>query len=189
MHIDKTAWIETSKGRPYYYAEPVFDAEEIAHAIGNQSRYTGHCRHFYSTAEHSLLVALIMEQKGLGDPFEGLMHDSHEAYLGDVNSPLKSLLPDYKRLEKFTEGRMRAQYKLAPKMSAGCKFADIVALAIEAKVMMVTKGRAYSAISDEHRNMANGMPEVRINFWLGDVARDHWLAAFGELGRPRGFLA
>lgn len=65
--------------------------EDIAHALGNQCRYSGHTREFYSVAEHSVRVAHILEESG--QPWEivlfGLLHDAAEAYLVDLPRPLK----------------------------------------------------------------------------------------------------
>lgn len=69
--------------------------EDIAFALANICRFTGHCN-YYSVAEHSIAVYLKCSKK---NAFCGLMHDATEAYLGDVSSPLKKLLPEYKKIE------------------------------------------------------------------------------------------
>lgn len=65
--------------------------EDIAHALGNQCRYSGHTREFYSVAEHSVRLATILEEAG--ESWEvvlfGLLHDAAEAYLVDLPRPLK----------------------------------------------------------------------------------------------------
>jgi hypothetical protein len=65
--------------------------EDIAHALSNQCRFTGHTRHFYSVAEHSLLCQKYVELEG-GDTEEqltALLHDGSEAYLSDIARPIK----------------------------------------------------------------------------------------------------
>lgn len=61
--------------------------EDIAHALSNQCRFSGHVRRFYSVAEHSLHVAELC----VSTPFElwALLHDASEAYLVDLPRPLK----------------------------------------------------------------------------------------------------
>ncbi|KKN12806.1 hypothetical protein LCGC14_1012800 [marine sediment metagenome] len=61
--------------------------EDIAHSLANQCRYTGHTKEFYSVAQHSVLMAVATELPG--DPMQKLLHDSAEAYFGDIVSPLK----------------------------------------------------------------------------------------------------
>lgn len=74
-----------------------YDVEEISIALSNLCRYTGHVSRFYSVAEHSVLVSRIVPERLA---LAGLFHDSSEAYLGDVSSPLKKLLPEYKAIEE-----------------------------------------------------------------------------------------
>lgn len=61
------------------------DIEDIAHALSRINRFTGHTSEGYTVAEHCLHASHL----GLGDPLVCLLHDSAEAYLGDVASPLK----------------------------------------------------------------------------------------------------
>lgn len=77
------------------------DIEEVAHSLGLLCRFGGHCREFYPVAQHAVLVALFLEEQGHPPEivFTGLHHDDTEAYLGDVISPLKKILPGYVELE------------------------------------------------------------------------------------------
>lgn len=95
--------ISTYSGKFFDILKPEdyeYTVEEIAHALSNLCRYTGHCNVFYSVAEHSVLVSRIVPRDLA---LVGLFHDAGEAYLGDVSSPLKKLLPEYKRIEKNVE--------------------------------------------------------------------------------------
>lgn len=138
-------YIETATGKRFYIDKPEFDIVDIAHALGNQCRYTGHCNRFYSVAEHSVLVARIMEDLNLGDPWEGLMHDAAEAYLTDIASPWKALLPDYKILEARVEKPLRAHFDLPEIMTDGCKRADWLALFIEARSLLPSGAKDWIA--------------------------------------------
>jgi len=90
------------------------EVEEIAHSLSLVCRYGGHCRTFYSVAQHAVLVARYIED--LGYPVEvvlaGLHHDDSEAYLGDVIRPLKQLLPKYKEIEEYFEGKIAKAFKI-----------------------------------------------------------------------------
>jgi hypothetical protein len=64
----------------------------IAHHLAMQCRFNGACRRFYSVAEHSVngaavAWALFNEDKPLARAM--LLHDAHEAILGDIVSPIK----------------------------------------------------------------------------------------------------
>jgi len=136
-------WIETITGRQFSYLKPTFDIGEIAHALGNICRFTGQCRRFYSVAEHSILVSRIMEDQRLGDPMEGLLHDGVEAYLADVAAPAKSVLKDYKALDAALDKAMRKEFLVAETKSDGCVKADWLALFLEARELMPTKGKNW----------------------------------------------
>lgn len=141
-------WIETQNGT-FHLDAPVFRACDIAHALGQIARFNGHGKFFYSVAEHSLLVAAIMEELDIGDPFEGLMHDATEAYLSDVPSPFKEGLPDWRARDAVLTAEMRRAYKLPPLMTEECKVADTLALFIEAHELMPSRGRLEHWASPE----------------------------------------
>ncbi len=70
---------------------------DIAHALSNICRYGGHSPSFYSVAQHSVLCS---EQPGTPqEQLEFLMHDASEAFLVDLPRPIKSKMPDYRRIE------------------------------------------------------------------------------------------
>jgi hypothetical protein len=179
-------YISTFKGERFYLDSPKFDIDEVGHALGNNCRYGGQCLRFYSVAEHSLLVAMLCEQLGLADPFEGLLHDGHEAYLLDMPKPWKAVLPDYVKHEKRLELALRQQFRLSDTISEGCKKADWIALAVESRVLLPSKGDDFEwppGIREE----ANKLMDFQLNYWAPPVARDHFMATFAELGGPRGF--
>ena len=93
-------WITTYTGKRFDLEHPtpeMIDIEDIAHALSNICRWTGHTLYHYSVAQHSVNVSLMFDQRD--DALWGLLHDAPEAYLGDVSQPLKALLPYYRKLE------------------------------------------------------------------------------------------
>jgi len=141
-------WIETQNGT-FCLDSPVFRITDIAHALGQIARFNGHGRFFYSVAEHSCLVAAIMEELDIGDPFEGLMHDATEAYLSDVPSPFKAMLPDWHRMDGVLTEKMRRHFALPICMTEECKVADTLALFLEAHELMPSRGRLEHWASPE----------------------------------------
>ena len=82
-------WIQTYTGRKFYPLDPHAEdvcIEDIAHALALKCRYTGHCREFFSIAQHSVMVSRMVPES---DAICGLLHDATEAYLPDVARPIK----------------------------------------------------------------------------------------------------
>jgi len=143
---DMDSYIELHSGAHYTPNKKAhfrWDITDIAHALGNQCRYTGHCRHFFSVAEHSVLCSLLAEDLGYCDPFEALMHDAHESVISDMAAPWKPHLPDYREAEAIAEMDLRAHYGLPPETTPGCKHVDYLALYIEAYFLMRSKGEDW----------------------------------------------
>lgn len=93
-------WMQTFTGRRFYPLDPRpedIDQEDIAHALANLCRFGGHCRRFYSVAEHSVLVSQVVPPE---DALVGLLHDATEAYLVDVPRPIKRSLSNYADIEE-----------------------------------------------------------------------------------------
>lgn len=59
---------------------------DIAHALSQICRFTGHTIFFYSVAQHSLHMVDIVSKRA--QPY-ALLHDAHEAFVNDLASPLK----------------------------------------------------------------------------------------------------
>jgi len=110
-----------------------FDIETIAWALSHVNRFTGHTRFPYSVAQHSIAVSTIVPRC---DAMHGLLHDAAEAFLGDVASPLKQLLPEYKTIEANVEREIFRRFGLADDMPKSVKDADTVMLLTERAQLM-----------------------------------------------------
>ncbi len=176
-------WIETASGKRFELSNPVYDINDIAYSLSNICRFTGHCKRFYSVAEHSMLVARIMQYFEMGDPLEGLLHDSVESVIGDLNSPIKSLLTDYKELESYLDVAMRSQFNLPLRMAQPCKTADLVALCIEAKALVMSGGQNWPCFADPIKEMAEAYPDNAKPTFANFIESDYWVIKFMQAYR------
>jgi hypothetical protein len=71
--------------------------EDIEAGLSKVCRFGGQSLRFYSVAQHAVSISLAVQHLGRPDlGLAALHHDSHEAYICDVPSPLKQLLnPGY----------------------------------------------------------------------------------------------
>lgn len=96
-------WMQTYTGKKFWPLDPrpqEVDIVDIAHSLSMQCRYAGHCRKFYSVAEHSVLIARwLVGRTDAQTALYGLLHDAAEAYTVDVPRPLKRHLVGYKEAE------------------------------------------------------------------------------------------
>jgi len=106
-------FIETYTGRKFDPLNPkpgAISVLDIAHALSNQCRYSGHTRRHYSVAQHSCLLAdytqHVLKRPAL-ECLQILMHDAPEAYLVDVPRPVKQFMPEFRQWDKNVNDAIR----------------------------------------------------------------------------------
>ena len=141
--------------------------EDIAHALAQVPRFAGHGSEFYSVAQHSLNVAALLP-KHL--KLQGLLHDATEAYLGDMPTPFKALLPDYQAAEQRMWNAISFAFYLPKEVHPSVKQAD--------KIMLMSE-------RDRFKSESSG-------YWgqeYEDTLRVEVEQYFGQHGVERAFLA
>lgn len=107
---------------------------DIAVGLSNESRFAGHTSPYtYSVAAHSLFCAAIAEEMQLSAAliFEAVLHDASEAYLGDMPSPIKAVLPDFQALEKNLQSTIARHFNLPEVLSPEIVEIDRICLSCE----------------------------------------------------------
>ncbi|MFN4278320.1 MAG: transcriptional regulator [Ferrovibrio sp.] len=175
---DRGPFTQVRGGRNFFPLDPrpneVF-IDDIAEALAKQCRYNGHCKPFYSVAQHSVLVSLVVPPK---HALAGLMHDAAEAYIGDTVRPLKMVL------EKAAPGVLRGiadridraiaeRFLIPPAPFEVIKHADNTVLATEKRDLMEEGG--------DWGPLPEPLP-VRIVPLTWEAAKEQFLQRFRQLG-------
>lgn len=129
-------WAQTFSGRRYWPLDPRVDEihiEDIAHSASMLCRFLGHCKRFYSVAEHSVYVSYFVPPE---DALCALLHDATEPFLVDVPRPLKPYLTGYKALEDQWWLKVAERFGLPAEMPQSVKEADIAVLLAERDQIM-----------------------------------------------------
>lgn len=151
---------------------------DIARALSHICRFTGHARTFYSVAQHSVLVSNLVPDEYR---FEALMHDAHEAYMGDVATPVKRVLgPALSSLEDRVSLAVRTRFQLPIDTSPVVKKADALALAIEREWLMCHDPTPWPALADVPEELVR-KPRAFIPL-LPDAAMERFITEFKLLG-------
>jgi hypothetical protein len=135
-------------------------------------RFNGHCRVFYSVAEHCVRVSERL-------PSElarwGLLHDAAEAYLSDLPRPIKSKMPWFRRVEDRLLALIAERFELAWPMPAAVAEVDSRLLATEARDLMRRPPAAWELGVEPY-------PEP-IAPWQAGRAERRFLDRYAELAR------
>ena len=85
-------WIQTYTGAQFNLWNPKPESiliEDIAWSLAHINRFSGHLAQPISVAIHSIAVASCCPEEL---KLAALLHDAHEAYLGDITTPVKHIL-------------------------------------------------------------------------------------------------
>jgi uncharacterized protein len=178
-------YLQTVSGRwvnPFDPDPDQFDAGDIARALANQCRFGGHCRVFYSVAQHSVLVSQVVEQRGgdAEDAFAALMHDATEAYLGDMPHPLKHRSPlgaAFRVAEGHLEQAIRERFRIKP---------DVPEIKPVDRALLAAERRAFSAETWHWPELDGVEPlDLELTAWPPDEAAQAFARRYAELDARR----
>lgn len=174
----KKCYIYTRSGKKFFPAIPEpadILIEDIAHALSNTCRFTGHVKSFYSVAQHSVYVSMDVPKKYA---LAGLLHDASEAYLCDVSAPVKKLpsMKSYREMEEHLQNVIFRKYGLDIRYMAGAykkvKDADERVFRLETDLLMQPN---FEVVEGPRAGIAPFEP------WEPEKARDEFLKRYAIL--------
>lgn len=176
-------WMQTYSGRQFWPFLPKTEdicIEDVAHGLAMTCRYGGHTRRFYSVAEHCWHLS---QFAGL----EALLHDSSEAYLGDVPRPIKyqPQMAEFRAAEAIIESCVRERFHLSsdPVVWAQVKKLDDRILVDEIMQLMRRPELYLQPGGDgEEGTLAHLQPlGITLQCWGPAAAEENFLLRFYEL--------
>jgi len=139
MEQNDNCHIKLYTGKIFYVTNPRVndvDIRDIAHALSNQGRFSGHTSVFYSVAEHSVRASYYVAPELA---LCALLHDATEAYLVDLPRPIKretELGKYYSKIESILWDAIAERFGLPDFMPREVKVVDSRMLATEMRDLM-----------------------------------------------------
>lgn len=166
-------WITLSSGNRFYPMDPQADEVEptdIAHALSMLCRWGGHCKFFMSVAQHCVLVSRL--GRTLEEKRWGLLHDASEAYVGDMITPIKRHLQEYRDVEEKVIAAIAKRFKMSLPWPERVSEADGIMMATEAQALMPEGCLSKKGEPD---------PTIKIEPWSQVKARNSWIFEYHQL--------
>lgn len=153
----------------------VYTIEDIARGLSRESRFNGHGSHFYSVAQHSVIISHIVPENLA---MAGLLHDASEAFTKDIPKPLKLLLPGYVEIEQRVEAAIFKRFGLDFPMDKEIKVADIICF--------VSERKAFQPLAPIDKIYKSVIPmEQPIVAWSEKVAYNKFMARYKQLTKEK----
>lgn len=171
--LKKGDYLNTYSGIRFYPLDPASEdikMIDIAHALSLTCRFNGHCKSFYSVAQHSLFCATEAQLRGYSPVVQlaCLLHDASEAYISDITRPVKKYLSEYKQIEKNIQDAILRTYgvpELTCEAEAIIKMIDDAMLGYEGKILLGDNFyKSQYELEGEYDLSFRDMSEVRDEF-------------------------
>lgn len=180
------AWITTYTGKKFYHLNPQpeqVNIEDIAHALSMLCRWTGHTRFHYSVAQHSWYCSQLVTPEFA---LSALLHDSSEAYLGDMNRPLKHYTEAGRAYHEVEE---KVEAVIFKKFGVPFPLPEVVKV-IDTQMLYAEKAQIINAATTldyEHNKWGRDETKapIRIEKWTPRRAEKMFLRRFEELTKEK----
>lgn len=133
-----STWMQTASGKRFdfaYMRHSDICIQDVAWSLSNLCRFNGHTRTRYTVAEHSCRVHdRVPESMRLA----GLLHDAHEAYVGDLPTPLEAVFdgPELRQLEHEVQSCVLSRFGILDPLPLEVNEADRRMCATEARDLL-----------------------------------------------------
>lgn len=177
-----SATIKLRSGSYFDLANPSagqFTLSDIAGALSKICRFGGHCKRFYSVAEHCVHCANVAEDDGLSVEHRRavLLHDATEAFCGDVVKPLKNMLPEYSAIEERVKAAIAEKFGVDfDEARNNIRQIDLALLIAERDSMFNTDGVTWTGEADARKL------RVEFRYWTPRDAEAGFMLAAKGLG-------
>jgi uncharacterized protein len=177
------SWITTNSGKRLNFLQTDPDTiliEDIATGLSNMPRFAGQISTFYSVAEHCLLMEAVARTK-----FEEvdkelskaiLLHDASEAYMCDIPTPLKQLIPDYQEIETALQVAILSKFNVSSDPEIWSKVDKLDATMLKNEALL-RKGN-LDWLSTEKYACVKVIPNFQLFYFRPEVARGLFLKAW-----------
>lgn len=155
-----TPWVQTLSGRQWNLLNPdpsALDWDDIASSLALQVRFNGHtvAGRPVTVAVHSLNVMAYLQDRGADAhlALHGLLHDAHEAFIGDIVTPVSAALEILKPGTKKALQRIKAVTDVVIFRAAGLTLSRVIADTLSVKsadaAVYWAERAAHMALCDE----------------------------------------
>lgn len=127
-----------NSGIMYNFLDPItrmISLDDIVHSLAKEQRFANQLDENWTVLHHVLLVVKIVKSKSKSNwysQYQALHHDDFEAYGRDIPTPMKDLLPEYRRLERIGNSIISEKFSVnLLSLEPEVEFADNIAMKTE----------------------------------------------------------